>query len=176
MYAVHERKHGQLPEICRNFVGASTDQDAIIATLKGTFPVHSRRKTTQGKCFKCNKRGHIAKDCKSNKASGSNETAATVKTAEAVFKTTEKAPWMIDSGATTHLTGDRTALRKQDVTQQVTFADGSTRVLTGARGFTDVGIKGALKLDSVLYSPDISTCQHQGWMTPTIPSCRRTGR
>ena len=79
------------------------------------------------KCFKCKKRGHLAKNCyrdrkrhdKGNKSY--NHDTPEVKTAEIFVTTTSKSSnsesfpnssdWLLDSGCTAHMTGNKSCYK-----------------------------------------------------------------
>ncbi|KAF7804256.1 Retrovirus-related Pol polyprotein from transposon TNT 1-94 [Senna tora] len=86
-------------------------------------------KKFEGKCFNCNKKGHMAKDCWSKKTAVESN-AATSKVedewdAEALFAIEEELAltvttsnqinyendWIVDSGCSNHMTGDRKKLK-----------------------------------------------------------------
>ncbi|KAF7845388.1 Retrovirus-related Pol polyprotein from transposon TNT 1-94 [Senna tora] len=88
---------------------------------------HSKK--FEGKCFNCNKKGHMAKDCWSKKTAVESN-AATSKVedewdAEALFAIEEELAltvttsnqinyendWIVDSGCSNHMTGDRKKLK-----------------------------------------------------------------
>ncbi|KAF7834575.1 Retrovirus-related Pol polyprotein from transposon RE1 [Senna tora] len=86
-------------------------------------------KKFEGKCFNCNKKGHMAKDCRSKKTAVESNTATSKVEeewdAEAIFAIEEELAltvttsnqidyekdWIVDSGCSNHMTGDRKKLK-----------------------------------------------------------------
>jgi hypothetical protein len=80
-----------------------------------------KKRVFKGRCFKCNKKGHMEKDCRS-------EQAATRE--EVLFMATDDHAigWLLDSGASSHMTpfrSDYVLYRSLTNPLRVTIADGA---------------------------------------------------
>uniref|UniRef100_A0AAV1TS81 Polyprotein n=1 Tax=Peronospora matthiolae TaxID=2874970 RepID=A0AAV1TS81_9STRA len=104
----------------------------------------------QGKCFKCNKVGHMKRDCQEGTTDG-----------DAVFVvSTERVNgWLIDSGATAHMTPHRSDLFEYENVNggiEVTIADGKKLQVTGRGTVRLLGLDGKrIKMVEVLHIPGL---------------------
>uniref|UniRef100_A0AAV1VJH2 CCHC-type domain-containing protein n=1 Tax=Peronospora matthiolae TaxID=2874970 RepID=A0AAV1VJH2_9STRA len=104
----------------------------------------------QGKCFKCNKVGHMKRDCQEGTTDG-----------DAVFGvSTERVNgWLIDSGATAHMTPHRSDLFEYENVNggiEVTIADGKKLQVTGRGTVRLLGLDGKrIKMVEVLHIPGL---------------------
>uniref|UniRef100_A0AAV1VDZ4 Polyprotein n=1 Tax=Peronospora matthiolae TaxID=2874970 RepID=A0AAV1VDZ4_9STRA len=104
----------------------------------------------QGKCFKCNKVGHMKRDCQEGTTDG-----------DAVFVvSTERVNgWLIDSGATAHMTPHRSDLFEYENVNggiEVTIADGKKLQVTGRGTVRLLGLDGKrIKMVEVLRIPGL---------------------
>lgn len=113
----------------------------------------SRKKGNfKGKCFKCNQFGHMKRDCTiANNSNGD----------DAVFAAGDecKAGWLIDSGATLHMTPHRHDLFDYEgVTSggEVTIADGKKLQLAGSGTVWLTNVDGRrIKMINVLHIPGL---------------------
>jgi hypothetical protein len=86
------------------------------------------------KCYYCDKEGHIKKDCyKFKRDQNDNNEEETGANAAWAFKSAEnqvKHKWIVDSGATRHMTGQKAILSdfKIGPEVQVVLADGSFKI------------------------------------------------
>ena len=107
---------------------AKSSQDERSARVEEDSKNPGTRKKFEGKCYNCGKKGHMAKDCWSKKGLVESK-AATSKSehewdAQAFFATTGESAfiattseqidyekdWIIDSGCSNHMTGDKEKL------------------------------------------------------------------
>jgi hypothetical protein len=137
------------------------------------------------KCFNCNKMGHFAKDCRSKKkyyhkgkhhASTTEEEESEKKTSGSPKKqenrkeyylvstlsghlTTNRNSWLIDSGASKHMTGYKNILsdfRKKTCSVQAQLGDNSCHEIKGI-GSTSLQLEfgSIIHIDEILYVPGL---------------------
>jgi hypothetical protein len=137
------------------------------------------------KCFNCNKMGHFAKDCRSKKkdyhkgkhhASTAEEEESGKKTSGSPKKqenikeyylvsalsghlTTDRNSWLVDSGASKHMTGYKNILsdfRKKSSSVQVQLGDNSCHEIKGI-GSTSLQLESGsiIHVDEILYVPGL---------------------
>jgi hypothetical protein len=124
-------------------------------------------KGSKGECFNCGKPGHFKRDCwalKKSSDSGSNKGSETAATAGFTFfagkiKKELRLSWIIDSGASSHMTGQRNLLSDVidlDSAVVVTTANGAT--LTAKKSGSarlELGNGGWVELTDVLFVPGL---------------------
>ncbi|CAI5714033.1 unnamed protein product [Peronospora farinosa] len=116
--------------------------------------ISRKRSGFKGKCFNCDKFGHMKRDCPDFKGPGKNEE-------DAVFASGESrsSGWLIDSGATAHMTPHREDLfdYKNLVTSiEVTIADGKKIRVVGTGSVRLTGIDGKrIRMLDVLHIPGL---------------------
>ncbi|GMF48612.1 unnamed protein product [Phytophthora fragariaefolia] len=125
--------------------------------------------TKKGKCYNCGKRGHFKNECKSKKQFGGafgNAAAGQDSGDEAetgfVFQVSTQAAgadWIIDSGASSHMTGTSdllSDLHEMASNVVVTTASGTTLTAThGGKAYLPLATGGSCTLDNVLYVPGL---------------------
>jgi hypothetical protein len=122
------------------------------------------KRLRRGRCWKCGKRGHYAKDCKeANKSAVVSETADsgedlafTVSVKEEFCLAAESC--YIDSGASRHMTGNVNLLNNFvdfEESIEITTADGRSIMGVGS-GDMKVGDDRVITLKDVVYVPDLS--------------------
>lgn len=117
---------------------------------KGNGP--RRNDKFQGKCFNCDQVGHMKCDCRVGNG-GSKDNA--------VFAVGEErlAGWLIDSGATSHMTphlNDLVEYKDLDTSIEVTIADGKQMRVKGTRTVKLTGLDGRrIRMVDVLYIPGL---------------------
>ncbi|TPX47302.1 DNA-directed DNA polymerase [Chytriomyces confervae] len=130
----------------------------------------------KGECNNCNKKGHKKVDCWSKggdkegqgprqkekkndeqKANQVNQTKNYVLTASKIKSA--DGDWILDSGASNHMTGDKAIIRDlkpQDDLGKVTVASGDQFEITGVGSIELMGEEGMVTITGVLYVPDLS--------------------
>jgi len=105
------------------------------------------------KCFLCGKIGHKAADCNENKTNFAGMVVEVPQEARAVRSTTEE--WMIDSGASVHVTNDKCALtNKKRASKQIKLGDGwITNISCTGDLLLHTNTNKILKLTGVCYIP-----------------------
>ncbi|OWZ19834.1 hypothetical protein PHMEG_0005846 [Phytophthora megakarya] len=123
----------------------------------------------KGKCYNCGKRGHFKNECKSKKQFGDafgNATSSADSSDKAetgfVFQVSTQAAgadWVIDSGASNHMTGTSGLLSNlHELTSSVVVTSGSGTALTATHsGKPPLPLitGGSCTLDNVLYVPGL---------------------
>ena len=118
--------------------------------------VKSKRDKKDVVCYNCDKKGHYARDCKLKKKD-SNESNGVASVAFLSIEGNNESittQWILDSGATHHMTNvDLLELKEQDTTK-VICADG--KILTAkCKGLINADLNGlSVKIQNVLYFPD----------------------
>lgn len=147
-----------------------TGSALVIGDKDSRAPRYKHRKDPR--CYQCNKKGHYKRDCpsareKSDSDGGSGAAGlammATVIPRGITMPKDTPSAWVIDSGASHHMTGDKGALT--DVAKcdpvAVELADERTRVATssGTARMSVAGVHGetTLTLSDVLLVPGLST-------------------
>ena len=157
---------------------SKSESEADATAFSVASPVPAPASTTAGNggrsssskdrtCFYCNKPGHIAKDCRKKKrdkakevGGGSYASAVALNTTGhaclALPDTSGQPVWIVDSGATHHMTGDLSLL--DDVIPvsgpAIRYADGVSRSAT-MKGRTYLDGEGdCMPLEDVYYVPD----------------------
>ncbi|GMG17895.1 unnamed protein product [Phytophthora fragariaefolia] len=136
-----------------------------------TFAVssHGKQGAKKGKCYNCGKRGHFKMECKSKKQFGAtfgNAAASEDSNDEAetgfifqVFTQTPGADWIIDSGASSHMTGTSIFLSNlHEMASSVVVTTASGTTLTAAdsgKALLPLITGGFCTLDSVLHLPGL---------------------
>ena len=122
-------------------------------------------------CFKCNKTGHFARDCRSAEPKGNTPKAHQRKPAFMANGSNQQDIWYSDSGAVQHITG-----RKDWITQYKPFSDRRTVALTDqseviALGHGTVEIEAYIsnqwipvEIENVLYIPGAVNLFSEGVM------------
>jgi len=160
------QKHFQKNKYKGNFKGKDFDMSKII-------------------CFNCNKKGHYARDCRSKKrgfhkgkhhASTAEEGGSGQKASESPKRqenkreyylvsalsghlTTDRNSWLVDSGASKHMTGYKNILsvfRKKTSAVQVQLGDNSCHDIKGI-GSTSLQLKSGsiIHIDEILFVPGL---------------------
>ena len=114
-----------------------------------------RNRKFNGKCYKCGKRGHMARQCQLNME---NE-----KQGRSMRVTMETSPsigdWILDSGASDHMTGDLKKFDEGTLEQacgSILVADGRSTAIKGKGSVTlNIGKK-RVELANVLYVPSMA--------------------
>ncbi|XP_073816655.1 ecdysteroid phosphate phosphatase isoform X1 [Musca autumnalis] len=103
------------------------------------------------KCYACGKRGHIRSQCKKY-----NNNAAVMSAGDFNFCSAENM-WIVDSGASSHMSGDKTLFSSlKEHKQKITLASGDCMY---AEGIGDVHVKSEftdITLTNVLFVPKLS--------------------
>ncbi|KAE8955119.1 hypothetical protein PR002_g31880 [Phytophthora rubi] len=106
----------------------------------------------RGKCFKGNQPGHMKRDCPVRNAGGDDDAVFTV-------GTERLNGWLIDSGATAHMTSHRSDLLEYealDTTMEVTIADGKKLTVAGRGTVRLLGLdQNRTKMVDVLHIPGL---------------------
>ncbi|KAE8906867.1 hypothetical protein PF007_g22869 [Phytophthora fragariae] len=106
----------------------------------------------RGKCFKGNQPGHMKRDCPVRNAGGDDDAVFTV-------GTERLNGWLIDSGATAHMTSHRSDLLEYealDTTMEVTIADGKKLTVAGRGTVRLHGLdQNRIKMVDVLHIPGL---------------------
>ena len=149
------------------------------AAFRGGAPQSSYQQTRD--CFNCGRPGHISRDCRqqpttcnkcgrrghhsrfcrgggmeSSKATDNAAVATTSDDDHFVFMVDADNnkggdAWIVDSGATRHMTKDAAGLRNvRNTTTQLHLADGTTRTIDKVG---DLDLEGGIELRNVLYAP-----------------------
>ena len=139
--------------------GAVAMYGRTVASANGKKPHYSGRLTTKGKCYLCKQVGHFQRDCPKKVGSRSAEQEACVAATEdkevAFVATPDKIgikksrDWIIDSGASRHMTWDRGQLedyRTMDKPELVRLGDNH---VVEAQGIGNVRISVVLDDGSV---------------------------
>lgn len=148
-----------------NLTARIIDEEANFNKYNDTaLSTEKRRNKPLFKCYNCNKRGHYAKDCRSPKKSrdkrSSDVSAFTVENAEACVSTEEE-EWILDSGASAHMTYRIDFLKdfKPTASHCVRLGDKSE---LSVKGTGTVNIKKLVNgnwhnstINTVLYVPDL---------------------
>lgn len=157
---------------------SSQEVVALRSTAKNVRNEHKfKTKPNKRICFRCNKPGHIARDCNVSRYEGGKRT--TVKGFQSkehgwmarTSTQSHSSKWFVDSAATTHITGCKTDFMElQDAHGIITTANGEHVNIVG-RGKVQVEIaddKGMkhTKVWDVVYAPEITYrlfSVHQAW-------------
>lgn len=119
-------------------------------------PTSSAKKSGKIKCFNCGKKGHFANKCRSKK-SGDKEAFIAVEVAAMVEASApDGVVWLIDSGASSHMTGRKDILT--DVISrsgQVTIANNQMLSVEAAGKTLILTDDGEVELQNVLYVPGL---------------------
>jgi len=114
------------------------------------------------KCHDCGKEGHWNKDCYKRKANeGGNRNARGSREFTFVAENTGPAPsmgWIIDSGASQHLCGNRNTFSTYtniSKVQEITIADGTKIKANGVGTIEIVSQESSITLKNVWHVPDI---------------------
>lgn len=118
---------------------------------KGNY-LRKRNSGIKGKCFKCGKIGHYKRDCR--KRNDDEEEGAVFAAGEI-----RREEWLIDSGATSHMTPHRSNLfeyKKLKTGQQVSIADGKKLQVAGMGTAKLNGLNNSrIKMVEVLHIPGL---------------------
>ncbi|KAE9022411.1 hypothetical protein PF011_g4504 [Phytophthora fragariae] len=106
----------------------------------------------RGKCIKCNQVGHMKRDCPVRNTGGDDDAVFAVGT-ECLDG------WLIDSGASAHMTPHRSDLLEYealDTTMEVTIADGKKLTVAGRGTVRLIGLdQNRIKMVDVLHIPGL---------------------
>ena len=121
--------------------------------------------TFRGKCNRCQKQGHMAKHCNSPKDQGKIAEVLPVDQLDRALRCSEEGSdgWYIDSGASTHMTGNRDLfIDLQETARGRSIATANNEILT-CQGTGDVRItcvignkEEPVRLRDVMYVPGLS--------------------
>jgi hypothetical protein len=149
----------------QRMTSGSQDQEGIafhLKTKKGGSRGDLKKEIV---CYKCNKKGHFARECRMSTKENSKQhkpwkPKSESALADSILTAERSQEWIIDSGATQHMTNDKNLLEEfQEVNNHgVTLADKSIAQVTGRGKITLQPSSGGglVRLEEVLLIPSLS--------------------
>ena len=159
-FHTNSRGRGEFRGGYRGFSGGSNSGQPG----RGSRGLSGMRPQLGTKCYYCGKEGHWKKDCYKRKAEETgNRNGGLRRSQEFTFLVKErlqvaKIGWIIDSGASQHLCGNRKAFAGfSDISteQAITIADGTKIKAKGKREIDMTTGAGSIRLTNVWYVPEI---------------------
>ncbi|GMF33981.1 unnamed protein product [Phytophthora lilii] len=136
---------------------SSSAQERAFATKKREYG----KRRFNGKCFYCKKTGHKESECRKKKAVEGREEVAQEASDFAFTATSamEKTEWLVDSGASSHMTSVRdkfVSMKELKTPVGITIADG-TKIDAIAKGTVALRLMDGttVTLSDVLYIPEV---------------------
>lgn len=163
------------------------------------FSAKARHESSQGdqarrmiRCYNCNKLGHIARNCRNREGNESDSGTVTAIVAESNLSVCEIDEWILDSGATEHMSNNMSFfsnLKPLSEPKKVLFGQGFGRATHVGDIYCTSKVKEenhSLRLENVLYVPELrrnllslSAAQKRGFtgrLGKTLTLANREGR